>query len=489
MLRVLVLLVLLLAGMGLADQPQIPPANTAQQESLFRTFFDINRWLQSISRDVARLEAGISGLALALVLLGFVYGIVQGIAGGGLEAIKGAFVRLAVVGLLLSLWNSGFVGNTLDRAMMAAREWGVDASANTLADAGDSLDALAMRIVPFMGAVGAIKLMAAKVAENAAKNVTTRTVASGMSAGASKVMQYLNWATLLLIPFMLFFFILIVVASFTVEIGVALFPLAAALLIFPKGSAADWFGKWIGAVVGALLIVLLLPIGFKAAVEMGINRPVNQVNAYVEQALGRIEAQKEAGLDAVLYALDNCRVWDAVCRLDQTLQSLRIRLEAVWQQITTAVQAWLLGVILLVAGMAAAAYVLFNVERVAMSFVGGLVATGVRQMLGTSSLGGRVYGGLSAANASTVRDEPSFRMPAGRLPPGGPPGGLPRPAAYEVQPYYGGRGYGDDDIIEGEWRPAPPELPAAGNPRALPAGNPRGLPPGNPRGLPGPSSD
>jgi len=489
MLRVLVLLVLLLAGMGLADQPQIPPANTAQQESLFRTFFDINRWLQSISRDVARLEAGISGLALALVLLGFVYGIVQGIAGGGLEAIKGAFVRLAVVGLLLSLWNSGFVGDTLDRAMMAAREWGVDASANTLADAGDSLDALAMRIVPFMGAVGAIKLMAAKVAENAAKGAAARTVASGMSAGASKVMQYLNWATLLLIPFMLFFFILIVVASFTVEIGVALFPLAAALLIFPKGSAADWFGKWIGAVVGALLIVLLLPIGFKAAVEMGINRPVNQVNAYVEQALGRIEAQKEAGLDAVLYALDNCRVWDAVCRLDQTLQSLRIRLEAVWQQITTAVQAWLLGVILLVAGMAAAAYVLFNVERVAMSFVGGFVATGVRQMLGTSSLGGRVYGGLSAANASTVRDEPSFRMPAGRLPPGGPPGGLPRPAAYEVQPYYGGRGYGDDDIIEGEWRPAPPELPAAGNPRALPAGNPRGLPPGNPRGLPGPSSD
>ena len=479
MLRVLVLLALLLAGMGLAEEPQIPPANTAQQESLFRAFFDINRWLQSISRDVDRLGAGISGLALALVLLGFVYGIVQGIVGGGLEAIKGAFVRLAVVGLLLSLWTSGFVGDTLDRAMMAAREWGVDASANTLAEAADSLDALAMRIVPFMGAVGAIKLMTAKTAESAAKGAATRTVASGTSAGASKVMQYLNWATLLLIPFMLFFFILIVVASFTVEIGVALFPLAAALLIFPKGSAADWFGRWIGAVVGALLIVLLLPIGFRAAVEMGINRPVNQVNAYVEQALGRIEAQKEVGLDAVLYALDNCRAWDMACRLDQTLQSVRIRLDALWQQITTAVQAWLLGVVLLLAGMAAAAYVLFNVERVAMSFVGGFVATGVRQVLGTSSLGGRVYGGPSAANTSTVRDEPSFRMPAGRL---------PRPAAYEVQPY-GGRGYGDDDIIEGEWRPAPPELPAGRNPRGLPAGNPRGLPPGNPRGLPGPSSE
>jgi hypothetical protein len=135
----------------------------------------------------------------------------------------------------------------------------------------------------------------------------------------------------------------------------------------------------------------------------------------------------------------------------------------VWQQITIAVQAWLLGVILLLAGMAAAAYVLFNVERVAMSFVGGFVATGVRQMLGASSLGGRVYSGPSTAQTSTVRDEPSFRMPAGQLP----------PPAYAMQPYYGGRSYGDDNIIEGEWRPAPRELPAAGNPR----------------GLPGPSSD
>lgn len=463
MLRILVLLLLLLAGMGLADQPQIPPANTAQQENLFRTFFDINRWLQSISRDVTRLEVGISKLALALVMLGFVYGIVQGIVGGGLEAIKGTFVRLAVVGLLLSLWSSGFVGNTLDRAMTAAREWGVDASANTLADAGDSLDALAMRVVPFMGAVGAIKIMTAKTAENIAENATTRTVASGTSAGASKVMQYLNWATLLLIPFMLFFFILIVVASFTVEIGVALFPLAVAMLIFPKGGAADWFGKWIAAVVGALLIVLLLPIGFKAAVEMGINRPVNQVNAYVEQALERIEAQKEAGLEVVVDAIGDCGMLDVKCTLGNNLKAFTIQANAVVQQITTAVQAWLLGVILLLAGMAAAAYVLFNVERVAMSFVGGFVATGVRQMLGASSLGGRVYSGPSTAKTSTVRDEPSFRMPAGQLP----------PPAYAMQPYYGGRSYGDDNIIEGEWRPAPRELPAAGNPR----------------GLPGPSSD
>lgn len=57
-------------------------------------------------------------------------------------------MRLAVAGLMLSLWTSGFVGNTLDAAMTAARERGTDSVAATLSDAGDSLDALAMRVVP-----------------------------------------------------------------------------------------------------------------------------------------------------------------------------------------------------------------------------------------------------------------------------------------------------------------------------------------------------
>ena len=221
--RILLPLVLVLSGLALAEPPQVPPpTGTAQQQSLFKTFFDLSGWLQSLSRDLARLEGGISGLALALVMLGFVYGIVGGILGGGLEAIKGAFVRLAVAGLLLSLWQNGFVGVTLDRAMAAAREWGTDVSAETLSRAADNLETLAMRVVPFMGAVGAIKVMAARTAENAAKSGTARTIASGLSAGTSKVLQYLNWTTLLLIPMMLFFFIIIVVASFTAEVGVAL---------------------------------------------------------------------------------------------------------------------------------------------------------------------------------------------------------------------------------------------------------------------------
>ncbi|MCL6569098.1 MAG: LLM class flavin-dependent oxidoreductase, partial [Meiothermus silvanus] len=233
---VIILALVVMSGLALADPPQVPPpSGTAQQQNLLQSFFDLSRWLQSISRDLARLERGISGLALALVLLGFVYGVVQGILGGGLEAIKGAFVRLAVVGLLLSLSTSGFVGNTVEGALTAAREWGTDSVAATLSDAGDSLDALAMRVVPFMGAVGALKMMTAKVAENAAGNALTRSVASGTSAGSAKVLQYLNWTTLLLIPLMLFFFILVVVASFTVEVGVALFPLAAALAVRTEG--------------------------------------------------------------------------------------------------------------------------------------------------------------------------------------------------------------------------------------------------------------
>ncbi|PZA07424.1 hypothetical protein DNA98_07280 [Meiothermus sp. Pnk-1] len=443
-----------LAGVALADDPQVPPpSGTAQQQSLVQSFFDLSRWLQSISRDLGRLESGISGLALALVMLGFVYGIVQGILGGGLEAIKGAFTRLAVVGLLLSLFNSGFVGNTVNGAMEKAREWGTDSMTATLSDAGDSLDALAMRIIPFMGAVGAVKVMTAKVAENAAKSAVTRSVASGTGAGAGKVLQYLNWTTLLLIPLMLFFFILIVVASFTVQVGLALFPLAAALLIFPRGSAADWFGKWVAAVMGALLIVILLPIGFKAAVEIGINRPVYLVNSHVDQALDKMKAVKEKSEEALEVAKsdENCGL-NPLCALGAKFDAAKTELTLALQALQTVVTAWLLGVLLLLCGMAAAGYIMFNVERVAMSFIGGFVATGVRQMMGTASLGGRVYSGGAAAQGGTASPANPSVVQVN-----------PRPVSYDIQPYYG---YSQGEVIEGEWRPV----------RELPNPAPRGLP-------------
>lgn len=466
-----VLALLLLTGLALAEEPQIPPpGGTAQQQNLFQTFFDLSGWLQSIGRDMGRLEGGISGLALALVLLGFVYGIVQGIAGGGLEAIKGTFVRLAVTGLLLSLWNSGFIGNTVDRAMTAAREWGTDSSAATLSEAADNLDALALRVVPFMGALGAVKVMTAKVAEKAATNAATRSVASGTGAGAAKVLQYLNWATLLLIPLMLFFFILIVVASFTVEVGVALFPLAAALLIFPRGAAADWFGRWVAAVLGALLIVILLPIGFKAAVEIGINRPVNQVNAYVDQALVRMEAVKTRSEEALDAAKEeaNCGL-NPLCALGAKFDAVRTDLSLALQALQTVVTAWLLTVLLLISGMAAAAYILFNVERVAMSFIGGFVATGVRQVMGTASLGGRIYSGTPAARASVEGAAGAQGGTASQ--PVAAQTIHPRPVAYDIQPYYGGGYHPQGEVIEAEWRQV--------SGRELSA----------PRGMPSPSSD
>jgi hypothetical protein len=460
-----VIILFLLMGVALADDPQVPPPNpstTAQVQALMRTVFDLNSWLRSLSLDLDRLEGGIYGLALALVMLGFVYGIVQGIMGGGLEALRGAFVRLAVAGLLLSLWNSGFVGRVVERSMTAAREWGTDSVVLTLSDAANNLEALALRVIPFMGAVGAVKMMTAKVAENAAKSAVTRSVASGTGAGAGKLLQYMNWATLLLIPLMLFFFILIVVASFTAQVGVTLFPLAAALLAFPKGAAADWFGKWVAAVMGALLIVILLPIGFRAAVDIGINRPVERVNAYVNQAMDQIEAMKEESMKAAEEAWEKCRVWDVGCDLSNNMKLLWARLNALLQKIGTAVQAWLLTVVLLLVGMAAAAYILFNIERVAMSFIGGFVATGVRGMLGTASLGGRMYtsGGVGrAAAAGAAGAAPSPSPEPIRL--------EPRPRVYDIQPYYGGGYRSGGEVIEGEWKVAR-ELP---NPptRALPA--------------------
>ncbi|MER3556253.1 MAG: hypothetical protein C4331_18455, partial [Meiothermus sp.] len=398
-LPLLVLVLVLLAGLALAEPPQVPPNDVTELRGIFKAFFDLSLWLKSISGDVDKLKGSVSGLVLALVMLGFVYSIVQGIAGGGLEAIKGAFVRLAVVGLLLSLSNSGFVGNTLDGAMEAAREWSTGSATDTLSQAAENLDTLALRVVPFMGAVGAVKVISSTATKEAIKN-ETKTVASGMASGSTKILQYLNWTALLLIPMLLFFFIIIVVASFTVKVGVGLFPLAAALLIFPRGAAVDWFGRWVAMVMGALLLVILLPIGFKASVDMGINRPVYQVNAYVDAGMEAVESQKEANLQDLSEKLPDCGI-NMECRLENFVSQKWTEVKSVAKKIGIAVLAWFMGVIFLVMGTAAGAYILFNVERVALGFIGGFVASGVRQMLGRAEgIGGQVVPGGPLPNGS-----------------------------------------------------------------------------------------
>jgi hypothetical protein len=479
--RWILFLMVVMAGFALALDPVTPPATgTAQQQGLFSTFFNLNEWLRRMAADFDRLEAGALWLGLALVLVGFLYGILQGVVSGGLEAIKGTFVRLAVVALLLHLGTLGFIGNTVTGAMDAARTWSTDRAAGALSEAANNLDTLAMRMLPFMGALTAIRGFSAKTADKAIQtSARTANAVNVLGTGASKALSYINWAMLLIIPMLLFFFVILVVASFTIAVGLALYPLIVALLIFPRGAAADWFGKWVAAIVGALLIVILLPLGFSAAVDLGINRPVYTVNDHVDQALDQIRTFQQEHRANIQQMVDNnviCEgagIGHGLCvNLVAGFHNAKAQLGAVLQQVGLAVQMWLLGIVLMLAGMAAAAYVLFSIERVVMSFVGGFVATGVRNMMGAAG-GGRLVPGGQASTVTPATAPPGM-PPAGPLatiPSNGPQGGsaqpvYPRPVAYDIQPAYGGRG---GDIIEGKYRQI--------SGRELGPGESRGLPP------------
>jgi hypothetical protein len=176
------------------------------------------------------------------------------------------------------------------------------------------------------------------------------------------------------------------------------------------------------------------------------------------------EAKKEA----------DCGI-NPLCAIPAKLEAVKNELMLALQALQTVVTAWLLGVLLLVVGMAAAGYILFNLERVAMSFIGGFVASGVRQVMGRASLGGRMYTGGGVGRAAAAGAAGAAAASPEAIPINA------RPVVYDMQPYYGGGYRSGGEVIEGEWRTVR-ELPYKPS-RALPpssgsGGTPPALPPG-----------
>lgn len=471
-------------GEGGQGSEEVPKGGLS---NFFNEIFDIQNWLTSVKNQLGQLEGAIVGLALALVMLGFVYGIIQGIMGGGFDALRGTFVRLAIVGLLLSLHTNSFIKNTFRDAMSNARNWSNSSAVQSLLDAGDELNALAQRIVPLMGVFGAIKYISAKTAMNTAKSGAKRTLASGIESGSGKIIQYLNWAALLLVPMVLFYFVIIVLANFTLEVGMILFPLAAAMLIFPRASAADWFGKWVATVSGAFIIVILLPIGFGTAVQMGIERPVHLVNDYVSEKLAEIRENIQETSAEIEKTIKECSVFDILCSIDKRLDQAGLWLKAAASAIGVAIQAWLLSVILMLTGMLAGAYILFNIEKIAVSFIGGFVAQGVRSMLGRASIGGRIYGDdRRPVGSAEVIPFPGPTPPAasasasgsGSSSPSASPS--PTPVAYRMASSREASPGGPPSS------PSPPSSPNPPGPRPMEPLGPRPMEPLGPRPVPSP---
>lgn len=480
--------------------PQTPAQ--AQMSTMFERFFDLSTWLTGVQNTLRTLTGPITNIAIAIVLLGFAIAVLGAILGAGMAALQGALVRLGIIAVLLYLgsgvgdnWLNTPLANALTQTLQGVQRWSTQQVGAHLTRSADNLNTLAARVVPFAVGINALKSHAQRNAARPQTQPAVTPAQGGQTAnpqptagqrpneraapGLARTMQYLTWATTLIIPLLLFYFIIMVVASFTIAVGLLIFPLVVAMLIFPKGAAADWFGKWVAAVVGALFIIILLPVVFGTAIDLGINRPVQEVNRQTDAAIQSIwdDPYIRAEGERLLRELGGDRGTGAqLLAVPQMAAFVANHADRVLQTVGHTIQMFFLGVLLMLAGMAAAAYVVFNVERVAMSFIGGFVAQGTRGLMGTSVVPGIGGGG----SGRTFPTPPSSG--GNSSPPGGQPPGLPSPTPrgpYDIQPAYGGGGPGgggsagprssrDDAITVEYWEVKPtPELGPGKTPPAL----------------------
>lgn len=183
-----------------------------------------------------------------------------------------------------------------------------------------------------------------------------------------------------------------------VLVGMLVVPLVGASLIFP--GQGDWLGRWIGMFLNSVLTILILPLMMYIVLSVGINAPLEIMNA----ALQPIADQWTQALDADQGPIENMKAFFAN-EFDTTkrmvtgdlkftewlfagVPDLQETLSNLWGLAT----GWLAAIIALFVGMIIALFMMRNIDRVIMGYVGG-VTGGMLPGIPTGGGGGARGGG------------------------------------------------------------------------------------------------
>lgn len=474
-------LVIALLPHALADE--IPtysqPEPPAFVKNILKYLTDLGGWLQVLQTDFGALFNALKTVTYPLVLLGLVVSAVRAILLGGLGELQAGLLRVGLAALFLSLGPT--VERTTRDVWSGLYQWGGTKMETTIQDASQYADKVASLIVPFAGLAMAAKHAALKGAEGALKNAGSKAMKEA-GEQVQKALNYVNAAVLLFIPIVIFYYVLQILTSFILEAGLALYPLAAATIALPGGTGGLWMSRWVQTVLGTLMVVAVLPIGFRGAIEVAFIRPANTLSTVMEDTINWVQSWVDYGDQQ----LEQVKQQDKTCSWNPTTWGqcmekfknwLEEKVDQLWDQVAVLiggiwgyVKGVIIGGLVMLIGMIAGAYILFNVERMILAYIGGVVMGGINRLVGTAYTPIPLEGGGGRATPASPPPLQARLVPQPALPSGGGRPALPS----------GGGG----DVVDVEWRPVvdpglPPPAPS------LPPPTP-GLPPPPPSSLPPP---
>jgi hypothetical protein len=347
------------------------------------------------------LGDGMYKLGIILLIAGIVWSGLKIASIGGSE-LKDFFVRLLLAASLVfgtpsaSVWLMNTWEDTYEKwGREVVAQKAIDTAVKEvsgLAIATASISALAAAAPIALEVANAVLGKNPKEAMDDAKKS-----AAGSLETIGKVVQFLGGALSAIVGS---YYLVSLIAGFTILIATVLLPLSGAMLIFSGGLANPWFSAWLRGVTGAFIMTLFMPVVFSAALDFGFVQPARNFSNGFKTAA----AESQAGLKSITDIPGNLTSGQYIEAMQNLYGGISSQVSAAGKAIQAATVGLAASIIMLVVGITFSVAIVYTAQNQIMTLIGGTFSGGREGgAAGQSALGGMVSAaGTMASSAGSV---------------------------------------------------------------------------------------
>jgi hypothetical protein len=352
---------------------------------------DPDKWLTDVWVQVtaANLPGIIQGLAIALLIVGAVWGGFRIASLGATSDLQPFLVRL-LMGTAL-VFGGVQIGNSVRDLWSMGHRWGTENFVKkTTEQANTELENLRNTMLGLSAGILAAPIIieGGKTILGKDNGEAMKDAKEGVINNGKIILELVKYVVGGLAAIITTMYMIVIVTGFAVIVASVLIPFSGVMVLFPGPALQMWFSMWFRATSGAILIVMLSPIAFSAALTLGFIEPAKNYNAALEKSAAEFKGATDI-LGTFTPSL-SANPMDAV----KYIQTAGPRLEAAAKQIGNSLGTLSFGmvssIIMLFVGIAFAVLLIFAAQGQIIAFVGGMAGGG-----GAAAVA--MVGGLGAA--------------------------------------------------------------------------------------------
>jgi hypothetical protein len=336
-------------------------------------------WLTDIWKTVGpagvNLPKIIQFISIALLLLGIIWSGLRIVSLGSSVELQTFFVRALLAGALVT--SGPWMGDLLRKTWVDCYTWShAKITEPVTTQATDELQNLAITLTALSVAYIAAPAIgeAAKAAMGKSFKDASTDALDGVKDNAGTILELVKYVLFSVGAIVTVEYVVVILTGFAIIIASLMIPFAGVMLIFPGNAMQSWFATWFRSASGAILLVLLHPIAYVAALQIGFIKPAQKFNASLKDTTDQLQSAVDklkslipsGGPDITKIPEWFQNAWSAVNGSLQDVASAG----------TTLLFGTITSIVMLFIGIAFAVLFVYAAQTQIMAFIGSIVGGG-----------------------------------------------------------------------------------------------------------------